>query len=109
MVAGSEPDIHDLFLRVDEAIWQLGSSLNEFGDRCIMLVALPDPDAISPKLQAAWGRAEPRANWIAAGSLADVSANAIGGSVGGSDERRARAGAVGSALAIGRDENHRNS
>jgi hypothetical protein len=65
VMTGSRPDVHDRFLRVDDALWLLGSSLNEFGSRGTMLVAVPDPDAVLPAILAAWNRAVPLAAWMA--------------------------------------------
>lgn len=64
VMTGSRPDVHDRFLRVDNALWLLGSSLNEFGSRGTMLVAVPDPDAILPAILEAWERAVPLATWM---------------------------------------------
>lgn len=42
MVGGKSP-VHDRFLISDEAVWVLGASLNEFGDRGTLLLRLPRP------------------------------------------------------------------
>lgn len=65
IMAGSRPDVHDRFLRVDNALWLLGASLNEFGSRGTMLVAVPDPDAILPRIVDEWERATPLKEWMA--------------------------------------------
>lgn len=66
VMTGVRPDVHDRFLMVDEALWLLGSSLNEFGSRGTMLVAVPDPRAVSEKIQEAWERAIALDDWLAA-------------------------------------------
>ncbi len=66
VMAGVRPDVHDRFLMVDDALWLLGSSLNEFGSRGTMLVAVPDPRPVSAKIQEAWERAIGLADWLAA-------------------------------------------
>lgn len=66
VMAGVRPDVHDRFLMVDDALWLLGSSLNEFGSRGTMLVAIPDPRTVSGKIQEAWGRAMALDDWLAA-------------------------------------------
>lgn len=54
VMGGKSSAIHDRFLLVDERVWLLGSSLNEFGSRGTMLVELPLPSRIVPKLDDAW-------------------------------------------------------
>lgn len=54
VMGGKSSAIHDRFLLVDERVWLLGSSLNEFGSRGTMLVELPLPSRIVSKLDAAW-------------------------------------------------------
>lgn len=65
VMAGIRPDVHDRFLMVDDALWLLGSSLNEFGSRGTMLVAIPDPRAVTGRIQEAWERAIPLDGWLA--------------------------------------------
>jgi hypothetical protein len=75
VMAGVRPDVHDRFLMVDDAIWLLGSSLNEFGSRGTMLVGIPDPRAVAGKIQEAWGRATALDAWLverATRRIADV-------------------------------------
>jgi hypothetical protein len=66
VMVGVRPEVHDRFLQVDDALWLLGSSLNEFGSRGTMLVAVPDPDVVFPKLEQAWEKAPLLADWVAA-------------------------------------------
>jgi hypothetical protein len=54
VMGGKSSAIHDRFLLVDERVWLLGSSLNEFGSRGTMLVELPLPSRIVSKLDDAW-------------------------------------------------------
>ncbi|MES1185098.1 MAG: VPA1262 family N-terminal domain-containing protein [Myxococcales bacterium] len=64
VMAGDRPAVHDRFLVIDDRIWLLGSSLNEFGARGTMMLRLPDPDAVRGDLVNAWNEAEPLAAWV---------------------------------------------
>ena len=64
VMRGKKPDVHDRFLAVDKRIWFLGSSLNEFGSRGTMMLALPDPDAVRNDLLKAWNDAEALESWV---------------------------------------------
>ena len=65
VMTGSQPDVHDRFLVIDGKIWLLGSSLNEFGSRGTLMVAVPDPASILGDLLQAWNDATPLHTWIA--------------------------------------------
>lgn len=65
VMPGENPAIHDRFLVVDKRIWSIGSSLNEFGERGTMMLALPDPDAVRGDLEKAWHESETLEKWIA--------------------------------------------
>lgn len=54
VMQGKRPPIHDRFLVVDESVWLLGSSLNEFGTRGTMMVELPVPSEVVPELVEVW-------------------------------------------------------
>ncbi|MBL8918113.1 MAG: hypothetical protein JNJ54_04560 [Myxococcaceae bacterium] len=41
VMAGGKSPVHDRFLIVDDAVWLLGASLNEFGSRGTLLLRLP--------------------------------------------------------------------
>lgn len=56
--------IHDRFLAVDKRIWLLGSSLNQFGARGTMMLALPDPDAVRDDLLSEWNNSVPLEAWV---------------------------------------------
>lgn len=71
VMSGSRPEIHDRFVVADDWAWLLGSSLNEFGSRGTVLVALPDPDPVIAKLDDAWNRAEPLGQWVARRTAAE--------------------------------------
>jgi hypothetical protein len=45
VMAGQKSPIHDRFLIVDDNVWVLGASLNEFGARGTLLMRLPKPPA----------------------------------------------------------------
>lgn len=64
VMAGKRPAVHDRFLVIDKRIWLLGSSLNEFGTRGTMMLALPDPDAVRGDLVTAWNESEPLEDWV---------------------------------------------
>jgi hypothetical protein len=64
VMPGARPAVHDRFLVIDDRIWLLGSSLNEFGARGTMLLALPDPDAIRGDLRRAWDEADALEPWV---------------------------------------------
>jgi hypothetical protein len=49
-----KPAIHDRFILADDRAWLLGSSLNEFGSRGTMLVALPAPAEVSAEIENIW-------------------------------------------------------
>jgi len=64
VMAGERPAVHDRFLVIDRRIWLLGSSLNEFGSRGTMILALPDPDAVRGDLVKAWNESELLETWV---------------------------------------------
>ncbi|HRI72670.1 MAG TPA: VPA1262 family N-terminal domain-containing protein, partial [Polyangium sp.] len=64
VMPGHRPKIHDRFFLIDDRIWLLGSSLNEFGSRGTMMLALPNPDAIRNDLDEAWNASLPLENWL---------------------------------------------
>jgi hypothetical protein len=64
VMPGARPAIHDRFLAIDKRIWLLGSSLNEFGSRGTMLLALPDPGAVRDDLMKAWNDSEALETWV---------------------------------------------
>lgn len=64
VMRGDRPAIHDRFLCVDDRIWMLGSSLNEFGSRGTMLLALPYPEGVRDDLIEAWNEAVPLKTWL---------------------------------------------
>jgi len=64
VMPGERPAIHDRFLAIDNCIWLLGSSLNEFGARGTMMLALPDPDAVRSDLAKAWDESEDLDVWV---------------------------------------------
>jgi hypothetical protein len=64
VMPGKKPAIHDRFLVVDKRIWLIGSSLNEFGSRGTMMLALPDPDAVRGDIEKAWHESETLEKWV---------------------------------------------
>jgi hypothetical protein len=46
VMAGPKSPVHDRFLIVDDTVWVLGASLNEFGNRGTILMRLPAPPGI---------------------------------------------------------------
>lgn len=68
------PAVHDRFLCIDDRIWMLGSSLNEFGSRGTMLLALPYPEGVRGDLERAWDEAMPLNEWLAKRAAAKATA-----------------------------------
>jgi hypothetical protein len=64
VMPGKAPDIHDRFLAIDGRVWLLGSSLNAFGSRGTMMVALSDPEPVRDRLLKAWHDAEELETWL---------------------------------------------
>lgn len=64
VMIGSARDVHDRFLLVDNDLWLLGSSLNEFGSRGTMIVPVIDPMMIEERLEENWACAETLQNWL---------------------------------------------
>lgn len=64
VMIGSRPDVHDRFLLVDDNLWLLGSSLNEFGSRGTMIVPVIYPAIIEDRLEDNWNRAVFLSEWI---------------------------------------------
>ncbi len=64
VMIGGRPAVHDRFLLVDDRIWLLGSSLNEFGSRGTMMVSLPDPAPVRQELQKVWSEAMSLDKWV---------------------------------------------
>jgi hypothetical protein len=56
---GARAPIHDRFLVLDNEVWLLGSSLNEFGSRGTMAVKVPHPPPVLAMVEAEWEAAEP--------------------------------------------------
>ncbi|WP_438039894.1 VPA1262 family N-terminal domain-containing protein [Sorangium sp. So ce128] len=64
VMPGERPIIHDRFLVVDDRIWLLGSSFNEFASRGTMIISLSHPELVRDKLRQAWNDAEELASWL---------------------------------------------
>ncbi len=65
VMPGESPPVHDRFISVDNRVWLLGSSLNEFGKRGTMLLQLPDPDPVRENLERYWDTSIPLRDWVA--------------------------------------------
>ncbi len=80
VMAGAKSPVHDRFLVVDDAVWVIGASLNEFGSRGTLILRLPPPAMRGPGgapsfsfskdvFDAHWGRPEalstPLQEWVA--------------------------------------------
>lgn len=59
-------DVHDRFLVIDDKVYSLGSSLNEFAQRGTMLIELERAAPVVVGLEKAWERAQPFADWLVA-------------------------------------------
>lgn len=57
-MTGTKAPIHDRFLVVDDRVYLLGSSLNEYGSRATMLVRLRYPDVVRPHIERQWNAAK---------------------------------------------------
>lgn len=70
---GERAPIHDRFLMIDEpAIWQLGSSLMDFGTRGTTVFRLPYPQQVRVPIEDAWLAAEPLDAFVAARNTASI-------------------------------------
>jgi hypothetical protein len=56
---------HDRYIRVDDAVWLLGSSLNRYGDRMTTMIELPDLEALTEALEAEWAMTRDLATYLA--------------------------------------------
>jgi hypothetical protein len=65
VMPGDHPAIHDRFLSVGERLWMLGSSINHFGGRGTLMVAVPDPDPVLEDLERVWGDSPEFTTWSA--------------------------------------------
>ncbi len=65
VMPGDHPAIHDRFLHVGERLWMLGSSINHFGGRGTLMVAVPDPDPVLEDLERVWGESPELSAWAA--------------------------------------------
>lgn len=64
VMIGGRPEVHDRFLLVDNNLWLLGSSLNEFGSRGTMIVPVIYPTFIEDRLEDNWRRAVSLKDWV---------------------------------------------
>jgi len=64
VMTGSKPEVHDRFLLVDDSLWLLGSSLNEFGARGTMIAPIIYPALIESRLDDNWERATSLEDWL---------------------------------------------
>jgi hypothetical protein len=62
---GDRPPIHDRFLIIDDLLWSLGSSLNEFGSRGTVAIRMPEASEIIKNIQAIWSGASNLNEYIA--------------------------------------------
>lgn len=65
VMGGDSSPIHDRFLLIDEEIWLLGSSLNEFGDRGTATVRLPYAPETLRDLEFEWDHARDLDEFVA--------------------------------------------
>ena len=63
-MAGDSAPIHDRFLVLDNDIWLLGSSLNEFGERGTATVRLPYAPEPLENIERVWGDARPLEEFV---------------------------------------------
>jgi hypothetical protein len=79
VMTGDRPVIHDRFLLLDDRLWLLGSSLNEFGSRGTMLVSVPDPGPIIPEISRIWEDAPRFEDWYRPRQELSARADVAGG------------------------------
>jgi len=68
VMGGEKAGIHDRFLMLDEELWLLGSSLNEFGDRGSTAIRLPYAPNVGKDIEQEWAKAQPLAEFMASES-----------------------------------------
>jgi hypothetical protein len=66
VMCGADPAIHDRFIVLKEAMWMLGSSINHFGQRGTLMIAVPDPQPVREELEKVWDASPLFAEWMAA-------------------------------------------
>lgn len=65
VMPGERAPIHDRFLVVDDQVWLSGNSLNAIGERASVLMKVPDPSDVLPRLERITSTAIPFEQWIA--------------------------------------------
>jgi hypothetical protein len=65
VMAGDKAPIHDRFVHVDDDLWLLGSSLNEFGSRGTTAVKLANAPKVAADLEVAWSEAKTLGDFVA--------------------------------------------
>jgi hypothetical protein len=68
VMGGEKAEIHDRFLLLDDNVWLLGSSLNEFGERGSTAVRLENPLTIPADILRMWNNAQVLADFVASGT-----------------------------------------
>lgn len=65
VMQGKAPAIHDRFIAIGEKMWSLGASINNYGERGTLLVAVPDPQPVRQDLESVWDASAPFEQWLA--------------------------------------------
>lgn len=63
-VLSRNPALHDRFLRIDDDLWALGSSLGRFGLRGTLLMRVAVPDPFTADLELLWQSAPAFEDWL---------------------------------------------
>lgn len=64
VMTGKKPDTHDRFVVVDDQVWIIGGSLNNFGGRLTAAIKFPDPGPVRKTLETLWEEASELQKWI---------------------------------------------
>ncbi len=65
VMPGRQPAVHDRFLCDPGRLWMLGSSINAFGRRGTLMIAVPDPDPVVDDLERVWDDSVSLEKWLA--------------------------------------------
>ncbi|MFC1482226.1 VPA1262 family N-terminal domain-containing protein [Myxococcota bacterium] len=63
MPGSKKPPIHDRFLVIDDEVWLLGSSLNNYGEAGTMMVRIPHPDEVREAITQQYEKAVTFDDW----------------------------------------------
>ena len=64
VMMGKKPAIHDRLIVTASKTWALGSSLNNYGERGTLMLAVPDPDPVREDLLRVWESSKVFETWL---------------------------------------------